>query len=301
MNKQPKIFVIVVTYKGMQWYDKCFTSLRESTMPVQTIVVDNTPGDEDANYIREHFPEIHLIKTEKNLGFGRANNWGLRYALDNGANYVFLLNQDTWVEPDMFEKLIDIAEVHPEYGILSPMHLDATGKHLNILINDGHSNYELLSDFYCGQMKDVYPLNYVNAAGWLLPRKTLEIMGGFDPIFRHYEEDDDYLNRARYHKLSVVLCPKARMTHDHTTLLNPLTNGKQRHFQYLLLEHTNLNKPEHINRHCLYLLRKVISSFLRGDMAKAKLMLQDYKYLRKNKSAILHSRNENAQKKMNWL
>lgn len=301
MDKQPKIFVIVVTYKGMQWYDKCFTSLSESIMPVRTVVVDNTPGDEDANYICEHFQDIHLIKTNENLGFGRANNLGLRYALDNGANYVFLLNQDTWVEPDMFGKLIAIAEAHPEYGILSPMHLDATGKHLNILMDDGHNNYELLSDFYCGQMKDGYPLKYVNAAGWLLPRRTLEILGGFDPIFLHYEEDDDYLNRARYHKLPIVLCPNARMTHDHTNLHNPLTSEKQRHFQYLLLEHTNLNKPEHVNRHCRYFLRKVMLSFLQGDMAKVTLMWEDYQYLKKNKSTILHSRNENAQKKMNWL
>ena len=54
----PNIFVIIVTYKGMRWYDKCFSSLRESTLPVHTIVVDNTPGEEEANYIREHYPEI---------------------------------------------------------------------------------------------------------------------------------------------------------------------------------------------------------------------------------------------------
>ena len=91
----PNIFVIIVTYKGMRWYDKCFSSLRESTLPVHTIVVDNTPGEEEANYIREHYPEIHLIKTEENLGFGKANNLGIRYALDHGCDYVFLLNQNS--------------------------------------------------------------------------------------------------------------------------------------------------------------------------------------------------------------
>ena len=69
-----KIFVIIVTYKGKQWYDRCFCSLRESTTPVLPIVVDNTPGEEDANYISEHYPEAHLIKPDENLGFGKANN-----------------------------------------------------------------------------------------------------------------------------------------------------------------------------------------------------------------------------------
>ena len=52
MENDMKIYVIVVTYKGLRWYDKCFSSLRESTLPVHTIVVDNTPGDDDAIYIK---------------------------------------------------------------------------------------------------------------------------------------------------------------------------------------------------------------------------------------------------------
>ena len=91
-----KVFVIIVTYKGKQWYDRCFSSLRESTIPVRMVVVDNTPGENDAEYIKSHYPEIHLIKTNENLGFGRANNLGMRYALDNGCDYVLLLNQDSF-------------------------------------------------------------------------------------------------------------------------------------------------------------------------------------------------------------
>ena len=79
-----KLFVIVVTYKGHQWYDRCFTSLRESELPIQTIVIDNASNDGTVEYIREHFPEIHLIESKENLGFGRANNIGMRYALDHG-------------------------------------------------------------------------------------------------------------------------------------------------------------------------------------------------------------------------
>ena len=118
MKKKPKIFVIIVTYKGMRWYDKCFTSLRESTMPVQTVVVDNTPGEDDAKYIKENYPEIHIIKTDENLGFGKANNLGMRYALDHGCDYVFLLNQDAWIETNTLGELVRIAEKYPEYGLL---------------------------------------------------------------------------------------------------------------------------------------------------------------------------------------
>ena len=89
-----KVFVIIVTYKGKRWYDRCFGSLRQSTIPLQTIVVDNASNDGTVDYIRENYPEIYLIESKENLGFGKGNNLGLRYALDHGCDYVFLLNQD---------------------------------------------------------------------------------------------------------------------------------------------------------------------------------------------------------------
>ena len=93
-----KIFAIVVTYNGMRWYDRCFGSLRNSDMPVETIVIDNASTDETVSYIKEHFHEVCLIESKENLGFAKANNIGIKRALDNGADYVFLLNQDAWVE-----------------------------------------------------------------------------------------------------------------------------------------------------------------------------------------------------------
>lgn len=296
-----KVFVIIVTYKGLQWYDRSFGSLRKSTLPVQVVVVDNTPGNEDADYIKAHYPEVHLIKPEENLGFGRANNLGMRYALDNGCDYVFLLNQDAWIEPDSIEKLVNIAEQHPEFGILSPMHMTKEKDHLNILFDDGKQNYEVLSDAYCGKLKEYYPVKYVNAAAWLMPRKTLETVGGFDPIFKHYEEDDDYLNRAIYHKLGIALCPKIQVVHDHTTLRNPFEQTVSRHQQFLLLEHVNLNKPEHIRSHRRYLLRKAMVSAMHLKFNDYREYYADYTYLRKMKTSILESRRNNTEKKASWL
>ena len=223
-----KVFIIIVTYKGNRWYDKCFGSLRESTVPVQTIVVDNTPGDEDVEYIKAQYPEVHLIKTSENLGFGRANNLGMRYALDRGCDYVFLLNQDAWIEPETIEALVKIADKHPEYGILSPIHLNAERTSINMSLGIGahHRNDKLMSDIYLDRVKDVYETNFVNAAAWLLPRNTLETVGGFDPIFKHYEEDDNYLNRVIYHKLKIGVCPSTRIVHDHQE--SSLSNEQRR-------------------------------------------------------------------------
>ncbi len=306
MDKQPKIYVIVVTYKGMRWYDKCFSSLRESILPVQTIVVDNTPGEDDANYIRERYPEIVVIKPEKNLGFGKGNNLGMKYAREHDADYVFLLNQDTWMIDDgLFERLVGISESHPEYGIVSPMHVQADGKTIGMLLEDGNNrcSLALLSDLYKGEMREVYETNYVNAAGWLLPRKTLETVGGFDPIYQHYEEDDDYLNRVFFHGLKVGICPEVRMVHDHHESDLPFSDKRwlYHHQQQILVKLTNLNTKNPIRKELRYYLRKAIKSICVGNFKEFRSWHRDWCFVRKMRPLILNSRIQNRQVKSSWL
>lgn len=306
MNKNPKIFVIIVTYKGMQWYDKCFSSLRESTVPVQTIVVDNSPGEDDVKYIREHFPEVVALKSEQNLGFGKGNNLAMKYAREQNADYVFLLNQDTWlIDKDMFAKLVSISEKYPEYGILSPLHVKADEKTLGMML-EHQTNYTssmMLNDLLKGEIADVYATNFVNAAAWLLPRKTLEVVGGFDPIYQHYEEDDDYLNRVRYHGLKIGVCPLTRLVHDHQDMKNPFDEKKARyrHEQQLLVDMMNINKENSIGLQIRYYFRKLPVLFFFGKWSAMRSMWKDMLYIVGMRKAILHSREQNIKKEASWL
>ena len=297
------VFVVIVAYKGMRWYDRCFGSLRQSTIPVQTIVVDNASDDGTVEYIRQNFPEIILMENKENVGFGRANNMALRYALDHGCNYVFLLNQDTWIEPDAIEKLVKIHEKYPAFGVLSPMHLRPDGKSLYIQIEDGKTDHgnKLLADCYFNQLEDIYPFSYVNAAAWLLPRNTLEMVGGFDPIFSLYGEDDDYLNRLHYHGLELGLCSKVRIVHDHQEVLNPLSGGRIRDYHFLMAGFLDPNKEDTISDYLCYLKRKIIVNFLKGKASEVKLLKEDYKFLKGKKAAIKNSRCVNSKKQPSWL
>ena len=302
MKKEPKIFVIIVTYKGMRWYDKCFGSLRESTIPLQTVVVDNTPGDEDAEYIKTHFPEVHIIKTNENLGFGRANNLGMRYALDNDCDYVFLLNQDTWlIQKESIENLVSVAEAHPEYGLISPMNLNSNEDELSMIIGLKQDNIKLISDLYCNKVKDVYETNYASASSWLLPRKTLETIGGFDPIFYHYEEDDNYLNRVQYHKFKIGICPKSRIVHDHHG--SQLSDERLliRQQQFWLVDWTNINHSFSFMNVTRYCIRKWIRFVCSGDFKRATSIRSQWIYCAHKRSDIQRSRRENIQNKASWL
>ena len=78
----------------MKWLQNCLEAIKKSTYPVDTIVIDNGSTDSTVLFIKSNYPEVHLVESGKNLGFGQANNVGMRYALEQNADYVYLLNQD---------------------------------------------------------------------------------------------------------------------------------------------------------------------------------------------------------------
>ena len=116
----------------------------------------------------------------------------------------------------ILKNLVEIYEQHPEYGILSPMHLNVKKDGLVMeYFCRRPDNKKLIEDLYLNQLTDVYDTKYIHAAAWMLSRNTLEMVGGFNPIFQHYEEDGEYLNRVIYYQLKIGVCPSARIVHDH--------------------------------------------------------------------------------------
>ena len=134
----PKIYVIIVTYNAMKWAERCFSSLRKSSIPVHTIVVDNGSNDGTQEFIKTQFPEVEFIQSAENLGFGKANNLGIEKAYKNGADFFYLMNQDAWIFENSIQNLLEVYENYPkkeEIGILSPMHLDGTEKKLDVFLD----------------------------------------------------------------------------------------------------------------------------------------------------------------------
>ena len=243
MNK--KVYVIVVTYNGMKWVDKCFSSLMNSSVPLHILAIDNNSNDDTAKYIKEKFDKIILIETGENVGFGKANNIGFKKALHDEADYVFLLNQDAWVQHDSVEQLVNIAEKNKEYGIISPIHIlpDNTSLewHFSTFISaDKCPNF--ISDIYFNKKQEMYSLPFVNAAAWLISKDCILKVGGFDPLFPHYGEDEDYCNRVLYKKLKIGVTPNTTIVHDVTMRTwNEIKANKQRQLIFTFIELKNMN------------------------------------------------------------
>lgn len=218
--KHNNILVIIVSFNSMKWAERCYNSLRASTVPCDVLTVDNGSTDGTQEYIRTNFPEVELIETGANLGFGRANNIGLQKVLDEGYDYCYLLNQDAWVEPDTFEKLLAVSDKHPDYGILSPMQMKADCQHFdgnfikNVLLSSESEGSCFAEDAYFNHLEDVYEVDFVMAAHWFITRRCLETIGGFSPTFPHYGEDSNLIHRAQYWKYKAGIVPASKAVHD---------------------------------------------------------------------------------------
>ena len=209
-----KILVIVVTYNGMKWVDRCFGSLVLSDMPVDVMAVDNGSTDGTAEYIRDEFPEVRLCCTGENNGFGKANNIGFRYALDRGYEYVYLLNQDAWVFPDTFGRLVAAMESDEGLGILSPMQLTASADRLDPRFARWCPSGAARSLGKRRSKGKIHKVKFVMAAHWLVCRRCLADVGGFSPAFPHYGEDDNYIHRALSKGYKVGIHSGAKAVHD---------------------------------------------------------------------------------------
>ncbi len=206
MNK--KVFVIIVTYNGSKWIEKCINSLLHSVCPIEVIVVDNCSTDDSVELLKQ-FPQIHLIQSKENLGFGKANNIGIDYALKNDADYVFLLNQDTWIFDDTILNLVAVAQKNPSFGIVSPMHFSGDEKTL-----DGGFLTYYSRKIEANSYKNIAIVPFVNAAAWIVSSACLKKVGGFEPLFGHYGEDRNYCDRVLYHQFQIVIAENAKICHD---------------------------------------------------------------------------------------
>lgn len=288
--KETKLISIVVTYNGARWIKWCLNSLISSSLPTEVIVVDNKSVDSTTEIIKSNYPQVQLVEVDHNMGFGKANNIGLRIALDLNADYIFLLNQDACVKTNTLRELIVAHKGNKEYGILSPLHLTGDGNLLDdyfsrYLMSSRIGGFELISQKVIGRAtKDIYPVKFVNAAAWLVSKQCLNVIGGFDPLFPHYGEDNNYINRVHYHSLKVGVVPCAVAYHDRENrgretgmAINPFKQELDILRRSLLVKALNPNQPANIKQIKTYLLKRIYQSIMKFNYKNILLQIDVFK------------------------
>ena len=201
-----KLLVIIVSYNGMRWLERCLDSVFSSNVPADVFVCDNGSTDSSADFVASRYPSVVLVRSEVNLGFAKANNLGLKHALEKGYEYVYLLNQDAWVQPDTFEKLINSLG-SAKWGVLSPLQMRPDKVTLDKRFKRHYHGHVEPTD-------EVSPVRFVMAAHWMVSSECLKKTGLFSPAFSHYGEDNNFCDRARYHGFGIGVVPSAVGIHD---------------------------------------------------------------------------------------
>jgi GT2 family glycosyltransferase len=238
-----KIIAIIVTYNGAEILPKCLDSLTASNFKVDIAVIDNNSKDTSA-LLCQNRTNIRLFKQTSNLGFGRANNIILRLAIKEGYSHALLINQDAWVEPDTITKLIDAIRKSPNYGILSPLHLDPNNESLdpNFLKNVRRcSSDRFLTDASMSNLasSNVYQIEFIPAAIWLISIEIIKRIGIFDPIFPHYGEDNDLCHRLNHHGFKVGIVPSSKAYHARISTSDPVIGARKKITQRALRHYIN--------------------------------------------------------------
>jgi GT2 family glycosyltransferase len=182
--------------------------------PLVYVVVLNWNLKEDTAVLRSRFPQIKVLGNKANLGYAGGSNRGIQYAMDCGAAYILLVNNDTIIADDMIQILVDVVETDPAIGIAGPaiFHYDSRDR----LWYLGHQESRWLP-----VPRPLWPtagsrsmeVDYLSGCGMLIRRALVQDVGLLDERYFMYYEDADFCRRARKAGYRVVAVPKARMWH----------------------------------------------------------------------------------------
>ncbi len=271
-QQSKKIAIIIVNWNGKKLLKNCLDSVFNQTyLNFDVYFVDNGSNDGSSDYVLENYLNAKIIQLEKNTGFARGNNIGIKKALeDDKVEYIVTINNDTKAEIDFLEKLVVSAESNKEIGSVAPKMkffyepelIDSVG----VLIHkDGgglsRGNREL-DEGQFDQQEEIFGA----CGGAALYKKAMlkDIEYGdneyFDNDFFAYYEDLDLAWRARLREWKTITCPEAVIHHIHSATAVSYSSFK----------------AFHVNRNRFFV---IIKSYPFWMMIKALFILTPIRYL----------------------
>lgn len=221
------VSIIIVNYNTRDLIIECLKSLYDKTtgLSFEVIVVDNASSDDSVEQVRLKFPQVRLIESQENLGFGRANNLGFEYS---SGDYIFLLNSDTLLINNAIEILWRFLNENSEIAIVGGQLFEEDGTtithsysflfpsllmELDILLR-GYITHRLEDKRLKSIEKDKFvPVAYITGADMMLRRSDVEKYGFFDPsFFLYFEETELSYRYYRNGRISAFL-PAAKIIH----------------------------------------------------------------------------------------
>ncbi len=217
----PKVAIIIVNWNGLKDTIECIESVKKIDYPdYEIIVIDNGSEKFDADILEKKFSsEIGIIRNKENLGFAGGNNIGIRYALENGADFVLLLNNDTVVDKGFLSEMIRVASLDNRIGAVGPKiyfyseinKIWFAGGKINKILTKGEMiGYGEIDQ---GRYDTEKETDFITGCCLLVKREVFEKIGLLSEEYFVYYEDTDWCLRARKSGFKCVYAPKAEIWH----------------------------------------------------------------------------------------
>lgn len=285
---KPLISIVILNYNQLQVTREFLDSCRNLTYTKHEIImVDNASRQDPTAIIHEHYPQVRLIRTKKNLGFTGGNNVGIEAAK---GDYVFVVNNDTEVTPDLLEKLLEPFAKDTTIGVVCPK--IKYHSQPNVIQYAGYTAINPLTgrnkaiggkEEDRGQHNTPAYTHYAHGAAMLVKREVIEKTGAFADEFFIYYEELDWSERIRragysiyyqpeaviYHKESITMGKESPMKayyHTRNRILFMRRNTKPHQFAFFMVFVALFVVPKSLLKYMLKRQPEHMRSFLRGLM-----------------------------------
>ncbi len=204
----PLVFAVVLNYNGFSDSKDCVESLLNSSIKLRIIVVDNNSNDDSFKKLRYLFKDIDFISSKINLGYAGGMNLGIKYSLNNNADYIILVNQDVLVSSNFFVPLKNKFDLDPKIGIVSSKVLYKDNK--NVIYCAGGRISELLCTGvaeYQGKLADKFAnedreISLAEGCFLIVKSEVFKKVGLLNEKYFMYLEDVEFSERVRkYYKI----------------------------------------------------------------------------------------------------
>jgi GT2 family glycosyltransferase len=246
---QPLVYIIILNWNGFKYTSELLESLFHiSHSMYKIIIIDNNSRNDEAEKIENLCRgKAHLIKCKENLGFAGGNNVGIKYSLEEKADYILLINNDTIVNPDFLEILVSKYESEKQAGIVAPrinyydepQKIWTDGGKISQIRGSGFAYSDKMETEVNSSDKEV---SFVSGCCMLIKREVLLNVGLFDENFFLYNEDTDFCKRILNAGYKIFVTPRSKIFHK----VNSSTKEK---FSLLPLFYTTRNRLYFAKKH----------------------------------------------------
>lgn len=239
MLLSPKVVIVILNWNNAPDTIDCLNTVAQLDYPnYRALVVDNGSIDGSVAKIRTCHSDVEILETGQNLGYAEGNNVGMRHAIQAGADYIFVLNNDTLLAPTMLTELVHFAEARPNAGMVGPTMyctepadtLYAAGSFIDWTkgLTWNRGIYQPVAHYL--NLKQPEQVDFITGCGVLVRRELIEVAGPLDSIYFLNFEDVEWCVRARRHGFEVWYVPQAIMWHKDSATFG---QGSPAHIYYL--------------------------------------------------------------------